>query len=123
MPTVKPDPAPRPSTVSSVMRPINAVVERFIPSALVFAVVLTFVVGIAALVLTDAGPVGVIKGWGDGLAGLLAFMTQMALILLLGHALAYRSRTETVGTFGRSATNTGAGLRVRFPGSRRRRWR
>ncbi|STX06678.1 Short-chain fatty acids transporter [Kocuria rosea] len=41
-----------------------------------------------ALLLTDAGPADVLRGWGEGLAGLLAFMTQMALILLLGHALA-----------------------------------
>ena len=74
--------------LARVMRPVNSVVERFIPSAFVFAVVLTFVVAIAALVLTDSGPVDVLTGWGDGLAGLLAFMTQMALILLLGHTLA-----------------------------------
>ncbi|OLT19530.1 serine--pyruvate aminotransferase [Ornithinimicrobium sp. CNJ-824] len=74
--------------LARVMRPVNSLVERFIPSAFVFAVVLTFVVAVAALLLTDAGPVDVITGWGDGLAGLLAFMTQMALILLLGHTLA-----------------------------------
>ncbi|WP_380166965.1 short-chain fatty acid transporter [Jannaschia sp. R86511] len=71
-----------------VMRPVNTVVERYIPSALVFAIVLTFVVALLALLLTDAGPVDVLVGWGDGLAGLLAFITQMALILLLGHMLA-----------------------------------
>lgn len=71
-----------------LMRPVNSVVERFIPSALVFAIVLTFVVAILALILTDTGPVDVVKGWGEGLSGLLEFMTQMALILLLGHTLA-----------------------------------
>ncbi|TGN66676.1 short-chain fatty acid transporter [Nocardioides eburneiflavus] len=70
------------------MRPVNSVVERFIPSALVFAIVLTFVVAILALLLTDTGPVEVTRGWGEGLSGLLEFMTQMALILLLGHTLA-----------------------------------
>lgn len=74
--------------LSGVMRPVNSVVERFIPSALVFAIVLTFVVAILALLLTDTGPVDVVRGWGEGLSGLLAFMTQMALILLLGHTLA-----------------------------------
>ena len=29
------------------------------------------------------------QGWGDGLSGLLAFITQMSLILLLGHTLAH----------------------------------
>ena len=79
---------PRSSGLAGVMRPVNSVVERFIPSALVFAIVLTFVVAIMALLLTDAGPVDVTRGWGEGLSGLLAFMTQMALILLLGHTLA-----------------------------------
>jgi short-chain fatty acids transporter len=74
--------------LSRAMRPINNVVERFIPSALVFSIVLTFIVGILALLLTDSGPADLILYWGDGLAGLLAFITQMALILLLGHILA-----------------------------------
>jgi short-chain fatty acids transporter len=73
---------------AGAMRPVNAVVERFIPSALVFAVLLTFVVAALALLLTDAGPTAVLTGWGDGLSGLLEFMTQMALVLLLGHMLA-----------------------------------
>ncbi|WP_051973360.1 short-chain fatty acid transporter [Cryobacterium sp. MLB-32] len=73
------------------MRPINTLVERYIPSALVFVIVLTIVVAVLALTLTDSGPVDVIRSWGDGLAGLLAFMTQMALVLLLGHALANTS--------------------------------
>ena len=74
--------------LARAMRPVNYVVERFIPSALIFAIVLTAVVGVMALLLTDASPVTVIEGWGAGLSGLLAFMTQMALVLLLGHALA-----------------------------------
>ncbi|WP_454852980.1 short-chain fatty acid transporter [Promicromonospora soli] len=73
---------------AGTMRPVNALVERFIPSALVFAVLLTFVVAALALLLTDAGPTAVLTGWGDGLSGLLEFMTQMALVLLLGHMLA-----------------------------------
>ncbi|WP_423823729.1 TIGR00366 family protein [Salinisphaera sp. SPP-AMP-43] len=78
----------RGSLVGAMMRPINVVVERYIPSALVFAIVLTVVVAILALLLTDAGIGAVVIGWGDGLSGLLAFMTQMSLILLLGHTLA-----------------------------------
>ncbi|MGC5076682.1 short-chain fatty acid transporter [Agrococcus sp. DT81.2] len=70
------------------MRPINTVVERWIPSALVFAIVLTLIVALLALTVTQTNPVELVKGWGDGLSGLLAFMTQMALILLLGHMLA-----------------------------------
>ncbi|MDP3951092.1 short-chain fatty acid transporter [Microbacterium sp.] len=70
------------------MRPINRFLERWIPSALTFAIVLTLIVAILAMTLTQTSPIDVVKGWGDGLAGLLAFMTQMCLILLLGYMLA-----------------------------------
>ena len=71
-----------------LMRPFNNFLERWVPSALVFAIILTLVVALLAFLLTDSGPVDVITGWGEGLAGLLAFMTQMSLILLFGHMLA-----------------------------------
>ena len=71
-----------------LMRPLNSMVEKLIPSALVFAIVLTFIVAILALLLTEAGPLDVVEEWGMGLAGLLEFMTQMALILFLGYILA-----------------------------------
>lgn len=74
--------------ISRAMRPVNQLVEKFIPSALVFAIVLTFIVAILALFLTGSSPVLIVKSWGDGLAGLLAFITQMALVLMLGHILA-----------------------------------
>ncbi|WP_261393573.1 short-chain fatty acid transporter [Microbacterium esteraromaticum] len=72
----------------SFMRPINRFLEQWIPSALTFAIVLTFIVAILAMTLTQTSPVDVVVSWGDGLAGLLAFMTQMCLILLLGYMLA-----------------------------------
>lgn len=78
----------------TLSRPLVAGVERWLPSALVFAVVLTGVVAVLALILTPAAPLEVLRGWGDGLTGLLAFMTQMALILLLGYTLA---NTRQVG--------------------------
>lgn len=70
------------------MRPINRFLEQWIPSALTFAIVLTLIVAVLAFILTGASPVDVVTGWGEGLAGLLEFMTQMCLILLLGHILA-----------------------------------
>lgn len=83
MPTTQTQPVKR-----SVMRPINRFLERWVPSALTFAIVLTLVVAVLAMTLTRTSPVDVVKGWGDGLSGLLAFMTQMCLILLLGYMLA-----------------------------------
>jgi short-chain fatty acids transporter len=107
MPSASTTTKERSSGLSGVMRPINSVVERFIPSALVFAIVLTFVVAILAVLLTDTGPVEVTRGWGEGLSGLLEFMTQMALILLLGHTLAntgpVRRLLATLGGLPRTA--------------------
>lgn len=74
--------------LKTLSRPLVRVSERWLPGALTFAVVLTIIVALLALGLTDAGPVDVVRSWGDGLIGLLAFMTQMALVLLLGHMLA-----------------------------------
>lgn len=93
----QPDPNPsaetttqrREAPLARAMRPINILVERWTPTALFFAIALTFVVALLAFVLTPAGPGEVLIGWGDGLAGLLEFMTQMALVLMLGHMLAH----------------------------------
>ena len=72
----------------ALSRPLVAGVERYLPGAFVFAVVLTVIVAVLALVLGDIGPADLVRAWGDGLAGLLAFMTQVALVLLLGYTLA-----------------------------------
>ncbi|MGJ7909109.1 short-chain fatty acid transporter [Actinopolyspora sp. H202] len=73
----------------TLSRPFVAMVERWLPNSFVFAVVLTITVGLMALGMTDSGPVEVIRAWGDGLTGLLEFMTQIALVLLLGYLLAH----------------------------------
>lgn len=50
------------------MRPVNNIVERFIPSTLVFSIVLTSVDAILALILTGTDPADLILHWGEGLA-------------------------------------------------------
>ena len=75
-------------SLRTVTGPFSRFVERWMPAPLIFAAALTVIVAVMALGLTPATPVDVLSGWGDGLAGLLAFTTQMCLILLLGHALA-----------------------------------
>ncbi len=58
------------------------------PGAFVFAVALTVVVAALSLGLTDTGPKDLTLAWGTGLIDLLPFMTQVALVLLLGYTLA-----------------------------------
>src|SRR5699024_12634902 len=73
---------------SGLMGPLNRFLERWIPSAMTFAMALTLIVGLMAWGLTDSSPTDIVQHWGDGVSGILAFMTQMCLILLLGHIVA-----------------------------------
>lgn len=63
-------------------------VQRFLPDAFVFCIILTIVVFVAAMPVAGMNPIEVAKAWGDGVWGLLLFSMQMALVLVLGSALA-----------------------------------
>jgi len=73
---------------------LTTVFERWTPGPFVIAILLTIIVMILALLLTDAGAVTIVEAWGEGLTGLLAFMTQIALAILFGHALAHTQRAQ-----------------------------
>lgn len=62
--------------------------EKYLPDAFLFAILLTFIVFILALIFTDKGPHDIVNAWGKGLWNLLTFSMQMALILVTGHCLA-----------------------------------
>lgn len=62
--------------------------ERYIPDPYLYAVLLTFITVIAALIWTPAGGVKIIDAWYKGLWAILAFALQMALVLTTGVALA-----------------------------------
>jgi len=64
------------------------IMEKYLPDAFLFAILLTFIVFILALIFTGKGPLEIINAWGSGLWGLLAFTMQMALILVTGYCLA-----------------------------------
>jgi short-chain fatty acids transporter len=64
-------------------------VEKYCPDPFVFAVILTLFLLVLVAVLTDTTLGQSIKGWGDGLHGLLAFMTQMTLVIVTAHVLAH----------------------------------
>lgn len=74
--------------LQTLSRPLSRLVERWLPGPLILAVILTAIVSVMALTMTDIGVGDLILGWGDGLTGLLAFMTQVSLVLLLGFTLA-----------------------------------
>ena len=66
------------------------VVNRWLPDPFLFAVILTIVVFIAAMFATNLGPIKMIAAWGSttGFWSLLSFSMQMALVLVLGSAMA-----------------------------------
>lgn len=70
------------------------IMNRWLPDPFLFAIILTIVVFLAAMAGTQQGPIELVWAWagkggtGDGMWGLLAFSMQMALVLVLGSALA-----------------------------------
>ena len=66
------------------------VVNRWLPDPFLFAVILTIVVFIAAMIATGLGPIDMVNAWGatTGFWSLLSFSMQMALVLVLGSAMA-----------------------------------
>ena len=63
-------------------------VERLLPDAFIFCIILSILVFILAMPLTGQGPMDMIKHWGNGIWGLLAFSMQMSLVAVLGNAFA-----------------------------------
>ena len=66
------------------------VVNRWLPDPFLFAVILTIVVFIASMIGTSQSPLQLVNSWGNdkGFWGLLSFSMQMALVLVLGSAMA-----------------------------------
>ncbi len=70
------------------------IMNRWLPDPFLFAIILTIVVFIAAMFATWQNPIELVWAWagkggsGDGMWGLLSFSMQMALVLVLGSALA-----------------------------------
>ncbi len=63
-------------------------VQRFLPDAFIFCIILTIVVFVADMIVTGMNPIQVANTWGNGVWSLLGFSMQMALVLVLGTALA-----------------------------------
>ena len=70
------------------------IMNRWLPDPFLFAIILTIVVFVAACIGTAQNPIEMIWAWGGrggtaiGMWNLLAFSMQMALVLVLGSALA-----------------------------------
>lgn len=63
-------------------------VQRYLPDAFLFAILLTIIVLITGIFMTNNSPIQMIGYWGDGFWDLLTFTMQMALIVVTGYVLA-----------------------------------
>ncbi|MDO5614007.1 MAG: short-chain fatty acid transporter [Paracoccus sp. (in: a-proteobacteria)] len=69
-------------------RPATRLMERWLPDAFIFVIVLTLVAMLAAIGIQGTRPDELIRIWGDGMWGLLSFSMQMLLVLVTGYILA-----------------------------------
>ncbi|WFF40657.1 short-chain fatty acid transporter [Salinicola endophyticus] len=63
-------------------------VQRYLPSAFVLAVILTAIVFVLGIVLGERTPLDMAQYWGEGFSSLFKFGMQMVLVLLTGYVLA-----------------------------------
>ncbi|GAB6169795.1 short-chain fatty acid transporter [Clostridium carnis] len=65
-----------------------ALVQRYLPDPFIFASILTIIVYIAGMLVTNQGPLEMLSHWNNGFWSLLSFGMQMVLIVITGHTLA-----------------------------------
>lgn len=74
--------------IESLANASTMVMQKFLPDAYIFAVILTIIVFIASLIATKQNFISIVGHWGKGVWSLLAFSMQMVLVLVTGHVLA-----------------------------------
>lgn len=74
--------------IESLANASTMVMQKFLPDAYIFAVILTIIVFLAALISTKQSFIAIVGHWGKGVWGILAFSMQMVLVLVTGHVLA-----------------------------------
>lgn len=67
---------------------LNVGMDKVMPDAIVFAMILTVITFIAGIALTGSGPLDMIKFWGTGFWGFLSFSMQMTVIIATGYIVA-----------------------------------
>lgn len=64
------------------------VFQKYMPSAFVFALLLTLIAAISAFIFTETSPMQIISAWYDGFFDLLSFGMQIVLIIITGFSIA-----------------------------------
>lgn len=69
--------------------------QKYMPSAFVFAILLTLITAISAFFLVDVRPMDIIASWYDGFFTLLSFGMQIVLIIITGFSIALSPRIKS----------------------------
>ncbi len=99
--------------LATASQPLVRIVDRYLPDAYIFVLILTIIVFAAAILVEGQAPLDVATMWGDGFWALLTFSMQMLLILVTGFMLAMTPPVKwllrTIATF---ATSPGSAIVV-----------
>lgn len=74
--------------MSKVTAFFTELMRRYLPDPFVFAILLTILTMLLAIIVQGRAPLDTVSDWGKGFWSLLAFTTQMAVILAMGYVLA-----------------------------------
>jgi len=74
--------------IQFIARVSTRFVQRWLPDAFIFSVLLTGIVFAAGIFSQGESPVAMVRFWGDGIWNLLTFAMQVILTLITGHVLA-----------------------------------
>ena len=74
--------------MKGITRFSNSLMEKYLPDPFLFVIILTVVIFVLGLGLTDSSAVQMVAFWGEGFWALLAFSMQMVLVLVTGFVLA-----------------------------------
>lgn len=69
-------------------KPLVSLVDKYLPDAYLFVIILTLIAFAAAMLFEGHGPMAVIEMWGNSFWNLLTFSMQMLLVLVTGFMMA-----------------------------------
>lgn len=85
--------------MQKIVNKLSHLVTRYLPDAYIFAVILTFIVFLLGIILTENSPSQMASYWSGGFWSLLKFAMQMALMLILGHVIAISEPVQKLLAF------------------------
>ncbi|WP_339104266.1 TIGR00366 family protein [Haloterrigena salinisoli] len=88
------EPAARGTVIERAGEAIADVVERWMPSPFLFAIILSYVVFVVGMIVEGQGPTEMVGFWYDGFWAFLEFAMQMVLIIMTGFVIAYHPRVN-----------------------------